>query len=47
MTNTISSIIIIFKTVHFNAFSSRLLKIKMFIIQINNKITDVAETTEN
>ena len=37
---------IVFKAAHLNTFNSRLLKAKMFIIQIDNKIADAAEATE-
>ena len=46
MTSSISAVTVL-KAVHSDSFSSKSLKVKMFIIQINNKITDAAETTEN
>ena len=46
MASTISAVIIL-KTVYSDLFSSELLRVKMFIIQVDNKITDAAETTEN
>ena len=46
MTNTTDSVIMIFKAVYPDSFSSESLKIKMFIIQVDNKIADAAETTE-
>ena len=45
MTSTITKeVIIVLKTIYFNLFHSESLKTKMFIIQVNNKITDVIET---
>ena len=47
MTSITEDVITVLKTAHLDSFSSRLLKAKMFIIQVNNKITDVAEITED
>ena len=46
MASITDSIIIILKIIYFNSFSSELLKVKMFIIQINNKITDAARANK-
>ena len=45
-TAVIDSFLSILKAAHLNSFSSGSLKAKMFIIQMNNKITDAAEVTD-
>ena len=37
----------ILKAAHSDSFSSESLRAKMFIIQVDNKITDAAEATED
>ena len=46
MTSITEEIIMTLKTAHFDSFNSGSLKAKMFIIQMNNKITDAAEVTD-
>ena len=46
MTSITSSAVIILKIIYSDSFSSKSLKAKMFIIQVNNKITDAAGATE-
>ena len=41
------STVTVFKAVHSDSFSSESLKVKMFIIQVDNKITDAAEIIED
>ena len=43
MASITDNTVTVLKAIHLNSFSSRSLKAKMFIIQMNNKITDVAE----
>ena len=44
MTSTIIiKAVTVLKAVHSNLFNSKLLKIKIFIIQVDNKIADAAE----
>ena len=46
MTSIMRETAITLKAVHSNSFNSELLKAKMFIIQVDNKITDAAEATD-
>ena len=34
------------KTAHFKSFSGKLMRVRIFILQIDNKIADVAEASE-
>ena len=43
---TYSTEVSIFKAVHSEPFSNRLIKVKIFILQINNKIINAAEASE-
>ena len=46
MANITEGSITVLKAVHPNSFNSGLLKAKMFIIQVDNKIADAAGATE-
>ena len=43
---SISTNVIILKTIHLNSFKKETTKIRIFILQVNNKITNVIETFE-
>ena len=44
---TTEGTVTVLKTVHLNSFHSGLLKAKIFIIQINNKIADMVGVTDD
>ena len=47
MASITDNTVTVLKAVHLNSFSSESLKVKMFIIQVDNKIADAAEVTED
>ena len=47
MTNVTEDFIIVLKAIYSDSFSSKSLKVKMFIIQINNKIADTVRAIKD